>query len=309
MPSLTVEGLSAEALVAVGDTLLQQGQHGAARNAYAAALAEAPTTIRASIMARQGMARYAAPMSTDMLSIQHAIEKVHPRKNAFVASYLAVWGKTNSFLADEKFMRLAREHEHLLPITNWQWNFMAPLWAVAQTRNLPGDYVELGVFKGHTTLFLADYYDFAAWDREWFLYDTFAGVPDDQLNPGWAQANKMAYQNNQYSYAEVRDRFAKFPNIHVIQGRVPEILEERCPEKIAFLHMDLNSAVAEVAALEFILDRVVAGGVIVFDDYGWQTAIAQQTAEKAWFAERGLTVLELPTGQGVFIKGPTRDAR
>ncbi len=74
------------------------------------------------------------------------------------------------------------------------------------------------------------------------------------------------------------------------------------PQKIAFMHLDINSAPAEIAALELLFDRIVPGGIIVLDDYGWLAYRAQQQAELNFFAARGIKVLELPTGQGLVVK-------
>lgn len=38
------------------------------------------------------------------------------------------------------------------------------------------------------------------------------------------------------------------------------------------------------------------------DDYGWNVYRTQKDAEDARFAERGRTVIELPTGQGMVVK-------
>tara|TARA_R110000787_G_scaffold107589_9_gene215612 strand:+ start:212 stop:463 length:252 start_codon:yes stop_codon:yes gene_type:complete len=83
---------------------------------------------------------------------------------------------------------------------------------------------------------------------------------------------------------------------------VPDILEGNTPGRIAFLHIDMNNAVAEIAALEALFDRVSPGGSIVLDDYGWLDYIRQKQAHDAFFAARGYQVLELPTGQGLVIK-------
>jgi O-methyltransferase len=64
----------------------------------------------------------------------------------------------------------------------------------------------------------------------------------------------------------------------------------------------MNSVASELAALEALFDRVVPGGLIVFDDYGWTGYIAQKKAEDAFMAARGHTILELPTGQGMVLK-------
>ena len=53
-----------------------------------------------------------------------------------------------------------------------------------------------------------------------------------------------------------------------------------------------------------LFDRIVPGGLIVLDDYGWLPFKAQRDAEDIFFAERGYFVLELPTGQGLVVKRP-----
>ena len=130
------------------------------------------------------------------------------------------------------------------------------------------------------------------------VQQTFADHLEKVL--GWDGV--YAYNAETFSYEEVRDRFARFPNIDVIRGRVPEILVERSPDRIAFLHVDMNNAAAEIAALDLLFDRVTKGGVILFDDFVWATAHAQHKAEAAWFATRREAILPLPTGQGVYVK-------
>jgi len=100
----------------------------------------------------------------------------------------------------------------------------------------------------------------------------------------------------------VRSVFAPYENVVLVPGYVPDTFATAIPEKIAFLHLDLNSADAEIAALEHLFDRVTPGGVVLFDDYGHTGFLASKLAEDAWLGERGYTVAELPTGQGLLIK-------
>jgi hypothetical protein len=267
---------------------------------YRRARAAAGAGAGASVHGRIGMADRVSGRIAKSFEAAQALQAIDKR-HAFVADGLATWMKTPPFIEDPRFMELAERHARLLPTFNWHWNLQTVAWAVHQAKALPGDFVELGVFKGHTTLFVAEYLGVAEWPQRWFLYDTFDGIPEDQLDPGWRESNAAAYQGT-FSYEEVRDRFAPFPNIQVIRGRVPEILAETCPDQISFLHMDLNNATAEVQALDALFERIVSGGVIVFDDYCWTVAHHQRTAEDAWMAKRGLKILPLPTGQGLFIK-------
>ena len=91
-------------------------------------------------------------------------------------------------------------------------------------------------------------------------------------------------------------------NVVVTQGRVPDSFAQAAPDRIAFMHLDLNNADAEIGALEVLFDRMVPGAIMVLDDYGWLGYRAQKLAEDPWLERRGYRVLELPTGQGLLVK-------
>jgi predicted O-methyltransferase YrrM len=296
---ITLRNVSVPTLLRLGDAALRGGDVAVARGLYRNAVNASPSSQSA--QARLGLTLRPTRRAREMLDILEHAEKV--AGVAWVGSGIATWQKNPAFLHDPRFMELAERHQEIATpdLANWHWNLQTVLWAAQLARTVPGDFVELGVFHGHTTLFLADYLAFGGWDKRWRLYDTFEGIPDDQVDPGWEKINKSAYGGT-FTYEEVRDRFAPFPNIEVIRGRVPEVFEERGPEAISFMHIDLNNATAEVAALDALYDRISPGGVVVFDDYGWMTAVAQQTAETAWFKARDLPLFPLPTGQAVFVK-------
>lgn len=88
----------------------------------------------------------------------------------------------------------------------------------------------------------------------------------------------------------------------MIKGTVPDVLHEQSPDRIAYLHLDMNSPRAETAALEVLFNQVSTGGIIIFDDYGWKVFHRQKEAADAFMAANGQLILELPTGQGFMIK-------
>jgi hypothetical protein len=302
MFDLSIKGVESEQAIAMADGLAVNGHLDSARALYLAALKrEQKVTMRYRLRIRIGLVMSSAKMAPGLLRLLQQLETEHSAYPVFVGGGLATWLKTVPFGDDDRFLDVAEKHAHLLPIANWHWNLQVIAWAVQHTREVKGDLVELGVFKGHTTAFTAEYLGFETWPKRWFLFDTFDGIPDDQVDPGWETVNQGLYKGK-YHYADVVERFKPFPNIEVVQGRVPEILHERCPEAISFLHIDLNNTAAEIAALDVVIERLSPGGVLVLDDYGWATARAQFEAERRWFGERGLHVLPLPTGQGVFVK-------
>lgn len=299
MSDLTLKDPDAGMLKAFGDAAMRNFNIQGAIGLYRAAIARTKGPSL-SLIARIGIAQVPTRRTLPMLDALEAIERTKTA-NAFIGEGLATWMKSPAFSRDSRFLQLVEQHAGLLPVANWHWNLNTAVWAVEQAKAADGDFVELGVFKGHTTRFVADYVGFGDWPKTWHLYDTFEGIPEDQTDPGWETANERAYTGS-YSLEEVRERFADLANVRVIQGRVPEILAEVSPEKIAFLHVDLNNVTAEIQALEVLFDRVSPGGIILFDDFCWSASIRQQTAEIEWFEARGLKILALPTGQGLFVK-------
>ena len=70
-------------------------------------------------------------------------------------------------------------------------------------------------------------------------------------------------------FTPVQKRFRDLDNVKLIRGVVPGVLDQVKSERIAFLSIDMNGAVAERAALEYFYDKMLPGGIIYFDDYGW----------------------------------------
>ncbi len=80
--------------------------------------------------------------------------------------------------------------------------------------------------------------------------------------------------------ARVREKFKSYPQVKIFKGYIPDVFEGQSPQDIAYLHIDLNQAPAEIAALDALFDRIVPGGIVILDDYEWAGAYrAQKLAE------------------------------
>ena len=207
-----------------------------------------------------------------------------------------------SFRHDKKFVSsfydsVTNEQEHSLI-----WRLHTLAWAAKNALNVEGDFVECGVFKGFCSSVLMKYLDFQDLPRQAYLYDTFEGLPEKTSTEQERRNWDYTHYDSEAIYNGVREKFSRYKNVHIVRGIVPDSFAVAAPEKIAFLHIDMNSEMAEMLALEHLFDKVVPGGMIVFDDFGWTTNVNQMKAELAFMNQRGHHVLELPTGQGVVIK-------
>lgn len=216
----------------------------------------------------------------------------------FVGDMLITFNRNMGFFEDARFMAAFNDNVGTPVEKTLIWRLHVLCWSALNSLRVEGDFVECGVWRGFCSAVAARYLDFGSRGRQWYLYDTFTGIPPDQLNPGHQNPTDFEQPG---LYEACRERFAAYPNMHVIRGRVPEVLRERAPQKVAFMHIDLNSAAAEMGALEFFWERLTPGAAIVLDDYGWRGYRAQKLAEDPFFAARGRQVLELPTGQGLVL--------
>jgi O-methyltransferase len=215
---------------------------------------------------------------------------------------LITMARNLSFRHDQKFITSFYDS-----VTNEQekslvWRLHMLTWAAKNALYAEGDFVECGVFKGFCSGVILKYLDFQDLPRQAFLYDTFEGLPEKTSTEKERRGWDYTKYDSEVIYSGVCEKFSKFKNVRIVRGIVPDSFDVAVPEKIAFLHIDMNSEKAEMLALEHLFDKVTPGGMIVFDDFGWTSNVNQMKAELAFMNAHGHPVLELPTGQGVVIK-------
>jgi len=193
----------------------------------------------------------------------------------------------------------------------WHWRVHVGIWAASVAARLPGDFVECGVNKGFLSSAIMQYLNWNERDKIFYLLDTFNGldfrfVSDEEMEKGAAEKNKLAIDTGFYTLdvESVRQNFAEWRNVTLIPGTIPETLDRITSDQIAFVSIDMNCSPPEIAAMHFLWPRLVDGAMVVFDDYAYNGYRPQKVALDKFARERGVTILSLPTGQGLLIKSP-----
>ncbi len=202
--------------------------------------------------------------------------------------------RNNSMLNDQPFMQSWEQNALTPPDRTIIWRRYILTMAGFHCQHLEGDFVECGAYQGVGAKTVIDYLGGKDFEKTFWLYDIF------EHNEKMVNHSMQAHGPKLHS--QVVKRFKDYPNVKIFKGFLPEVLEQGCPEKIAYLHLDLNQAPAEIATLNALFDRVVPGGMIILDDYEMVFYRAQKLAEDTWFEKRGYKVFPLPTSQGFIIK-------
>jgi hypothetical protein len=138
--------------------------------------------------------------------------------------------------------------------------------------------VECGVFKGASLIRFATYREIleSQFSRRIIGFDAFGKFPDNV-----SMATDKEFIKN--FEADAGDgipkedlenilRYKNFKNIFLIKGFIPDsfsgYFNDKPAAQIALLHIDVDVYETTRACLEHLYERVVKGGIIVFDDYG-----------------------------------------
>lgn len=237
------------------------------------------------------------------------------RSYAYNSDGMRLTGKGLNFLRDEKFIRsysigmgtkhrFGRSPGDETSNAGIEYRVYVAVWAAQLCSALKGNFAEFGVNTGITSHAICNYLDFKSLEKSFFLFDTFDGIPEDMASPGESlenvrQMNELYYRE---CFEEVRQSFSPYPNVKLIRGRVPESLSTVDVGELSFCHIDMNIAYPEGEALKYVFPRLVVGGVILFDDYGWISHNHQRETVDSICTNFGVTILELPTGQGMIFK-------
>jgi hypothetical protein len=191
----------------------------------------------------------------------------------------------------------------------FEWRVHVALWAGRTALAAAGDFIECGVNAGFMSSAIMESLEWASSNRTFYLIDTFSGPVLSQYSAEEVAKDRRGIAERTIAEGgyvtdleRIRANFSQWPNAVVVQGAVPEVLDRIPFERVAFLHIDMNCALPEKAALEFFWDKLSPGAVVLFDDFAYAGYEAQRAALAEVARVRGHEILSVPTGQGVLIK-------
>jgi hypothetical protein len=166
----------------------------------------------------------------------------------------------------------------------------------------PFNFVECGVADGMTSYFLLKELKQKQVNYSLHLYDAWGAMREEYLAPS-EMGHVGSYKNLNFERTK-RNLSAISSHIVFHKGFIPDSLKVDPPSPdnlIVYLHIDLNSSYPTLAALEFFYDKMVQGGVILFDDYGWTGYEDTKEAIDKFFSTKSGILLKMPTGQALYL--------
>jgi hypothetical protein len=154
---------------------------------------------------------------------------------------------------------------------------------------LPGAVIECGLFKGNSFRY----------SRKLIGFDIFGAFPKTNFEDDkkYLSAFTDSAGENSIELEEIEKimQYKKLENYEFVKGDINKTIPDYCKNnehlKIALLHIDTDVYEPAVTILENMYDRVVTGGIIMFDDYG--TFPGETKAVDEFFSDKGLVIEKL----------------
>lgn len=189
-----------------------------------------------------------------------------------------------------------------------KWRHYIVYWSAMHAMRNAGagvkNFAEMGVCDGLTAWFASRAQrDSDSLTGKFFLYDAWEGMRADLLT------RTESSSTGSYAYLDIENTrrnlaLSGADNFFIYnKGYVPESFSTSLnPDTLAWLHIDLNSALPTIASLDFFWDRLLPGGVILLDDFAWPGYEETQAKVEEWCVGKRQNIMHHPTGQALIFK-------
>ena len=176
------------------------------------------------------------------------------------------------------------------------WRLWVVAWSLRLRWETAGSVVDFGTYNGKAFEAAIRYCHKTMSARRGstggiFAFDLFDNPPDE--------ARKADHGAGLFD--AVQHRLGDQCGAVVVRGELPNSLREVPVGDVTWAQIDLNSASADLSVFQEIFPNLVDGAVVIFDDYGFSRYQDTQAALDRYANARGGSILELPTGQGLYI--------
>lgn len=170
--------------------------------------------------------------------------------------------------------------------------------------NVPGDFIETGVWRGGTTIFMRALLElYRVTDRTVWVADSFEGMPVPKSNQDGMDLSYSKHLN--VSLEQVKRNFDRFglldDQVRFLKGWFCDTLPNAPIERLAILRLDGDLYSSTMDVLHSLYHRVSPGGYVIIDDYySWESC---RRAVSDFLQEKGIDArIERTDRHGVYWK-------
>lgn len=196
------------------------------------------------------------------------------------------------WLDDPEFLAFFERIQSNTLVDRWRAH---ELWQIVpQVAHLPGDILEVGVWRGGTGALIAH----RAPSKTVYLADTFAGV----VKTGDRDPDYSGGEHSDTSLNIVKELLADLGirNAETLVGIFPDDFPET--RSYCLVHIDVDVYDSAKGVMDAVWPTLPVGGVVVFDDYGFDTTSGIAILVDQYRGDEDKLVIHNLNGHAVVIK-------
>jgi hypothetical protein len=165
------------------------------------------------------------------------------------------------------------------------------------SKSLEGDLAEFGSFKGQSGFLTASYLEKIKSDKKLFMFDAFEKFPVESIG-----VDRFWSKTHDVDFEEISQKFISFDNVELVKGDFTKTFSQSNCKKLCLVFVDCDS----YRGTEFIIneifdDLLVAGGIMIFEDYGHANLLGNRLAVHKAFDHKANAFCFFSQFSGSFI--------
>ena len=139
---------------------------------------------------------------------------------------------------------------------------------ISEVSHIKGDFIELGIHRGNTSLLIKKILDIFKIKKKLFLLDHFKGLVNFTNNDTKISKKFKFKYRSKKNQVETFINFFKFKNVKIINKDATTLKEGFFDkkQKFCFVYLDMDLYEPTMNALNSIHNHVSKGGYIIFDE-------------------------------------------
>ncbi len=204
------------------------------------------------------------------------------------------------WLKDEDFNRTFDSVQGNTLVNRYQaWE----LWqAPAATRSIPGDILEVGVWRGSSSILMGTRLKKENIGKTIYACDTFEGVVKTGTEDNYYKGGEHSDTSLDFVRSLVNTK-AGLSNVELLKGIFPDDTGHLLADKsFSLCHIDVDAYPSGKDVLDWVWPRLSIGGMVIFNDYGFPLTrgITRLVNEQLGLPDR--MVIHNLNGNGIIVK-------
>ncbi|WP_299399146.1 TylF/MycF/NovP-related O-methyltransferase [Pelagibius sp.] len=223
----------------------------------------------------------------------------------YVMNQLAKWldmriyNKHTNWQDDRDFLAVMRRFDPRYPRVKERQFFLYNL--ARSLRHLTGETAECGALGGASSHVIMSAFED---DRAHHIFDSFSGLsePTEHDKPKTTEVRALQAGEFASPLEATRRNLAEHPHAMFYKGWIPERFDEVADKQFCLVSVDVDFYEPTRDSVLFFFPRLVPGGALICDDYGFSTCPGAKKAMDEAAESLGRRVIHVPTGQGLILK-------